>query len=267
MTKTNRQVVILTDGTTDLKLILDGHKHDEEVIIAIPLKYEAKINELSFSDNAIQDVIYLDDNISVPHHKNKIIKMIRKNWPTRFLHIIEDDMIVESSKYFDHVEALMDKLSLPYWFNSFSNPMNMVLSKNSPRFIMNLGKHAFDGIDKILFNAHESNEHMVFDLDRLSDDAPFNEKLNLLYNIDMIYRLHKLYPKAYHLNFYPTIETEMTDLARDNMLFPYKNPEEKEYNMEEEEKEIAEVSKNWQPHKILNDLIYWVDGCLQGGSK
>jgi len=156
---------------------------------------------------------------------------------------------------------MMDFLELEYWCNGYTNPMNTIFTKKSPRFVINLGSYANTNFDSIEYIAHESNEHMVFDLSKYVIPH-FNEELPLLYNVEYIYRMHTQMPHKYFLNFYPTIPLERTDIERDILRFPHKTLHQKTYNIKEEETIMKSLGVNWIPHKIVDDLIHRVEDCV-----
>jgi hypothetical protein len=262
--KNTRQLVLLTSGERDFQTILDNHHHTFPITIAIP---ESK--KLSLNGYDEDKVIFLDASCdNIPKCKNAIIKAITSVASVpQYLHIIEDDVIITSDEYIDRIEKMMDLLELEYWCNGYTNAMNTIFTKKSPRFIMNLGKYAVNDIDTIEFTAHESNEHMVFKLIEEGPLVQFHPQLNLLYNIEFIYRMHKKDPKKYFLNFYPTIPLERTELLRDIIRFPHKNPDESRYNIKEEESIMKELNVEWKPHTIVDELIHRVEECVMTKKK
>jgi len=257
-----RKIVLLTRGDRDFQKIIDNHHHKYLIDIAIPQSKVAMLAEY----NSTGAVIELDDSCdNIPKCKNAIIDHVMKldDCP-RFLHIIEDDVIIKSDDYIQQIEELVSLLKKPYWHNSYTNPLNTIFTKKSPRFIMSLGeKYAQGNIAQIEYTAHEANEHMVFDLSNdLMKTYRFNDQLALLYNIEFIYRLNTALPNAYRLNFNPTIPLERTDIARDFVNFSPKLDAASRYNIEDEERIMKELNVDWVPHKIIDDVIHYVEECI-----
>jgi len=260
----NRVIVVLTNGQRDLSQVIQNHQNHQEtsqIILAMPSDMSYKVDELNVSDaNKVSEIIKYEPCSNIPAAKNLIIMSTRQLYPQyRFLHIIEDDMIIKSDSYLDDVESLMNFLDVKYWFNSYTNPLNTVIQKKSPRFIINLGEYTTDKIEDIHFNAHESNEHMVFDLSKFDEAPQFDDRLKLLYNIEFIYRSHVENDKRQYLNFYPTIASELTDIERDDVHFEHRVPTEADLNLEDEEAVMKELKVEWIPHTVLDGLIHWVD--------
>jgi hypothetical protein len=254
-----RKIVVLTNGERDITRIIQNHPESSQITLAVPTNMKPLVEELSDLDHARVSFFYYSDDANIPTAKNEIINAFYDL--DTILHIIEDDMVVVSTAYYDSIEILMQTLKIGYWCNTATNPNNMIYTKLSPRFIIKLDRYALDGIDEIQYMAHESNEHIAFNFCRLNDRPKFNEALNLLYNIEYIYSHKQKYANQIYFNFYPTFSNETKYFYRDNDHFEKKSPEFESIaeKIKNEEKIMKDLNIEWVPHTTVDDLIYWVE--------
>lgn len=192
--------------------------------------------------------VNIDKFISMGHCNNVIINKAKElDKDVEFIHIIHDDVSLNTNYDPGLYEDFMIEFDLGYYTNPKLNPLNYVFSKISPRMIIDTKKYSKSSIN--LF-AYEGKEYICIDCKK--NNLLFDEKLNKLYNIEYIYRCKQAGIIPF-LNFYFDHTILDKDIVRDNKNFPSKPFDNNGFAIEEQY--LNEVLKvNWI-HDSNADLV------------
>jgi hypothetical protein len=201
-----------------------------------------------------EPIIPLDaDNVSKAN--NIIIKTAKEKMPdVDFIHIFQDDVIVNEKFNVEKYETFMREYDLGYYFNPRLSPLNYVYETVSPRLIIATEKYAEANVNVYAFDARE---YVVIDCKK--NNELFNEEVKYLYNIEYIYRCSTTGNIPF-LNFYFDNSILDGDVSRDEVNFPRKQINHNDYTAEEQVL-VEKFNVNWVPHSNADDVINYFKKC------
>lgn len=160
--------------------------------------------------NGVGDIIQYDSNATIATVKNQIIKTYKG--VAKYIHIIEDDMVLADSAYISKVEEFMEFLNLPIFASTTPENQNCVFGILTPRLSLTDIKTPFDKVD---FYSNEAKCYICINLYNFNDRYYFDETMNYFYLSYNYWKRHHTDHSVPFLNFYPSFPDEAKMLYRD----------------------------------------------------
>lgn len=177
-----------------------------------------------FKDNEIkgnyETIVFPKEIDSIPKRKNFILGYAKSKGFDGFLHIVEDNIVLDRdpTQYIEKIEKTMDVLDYNVHFSTVTDPCNYIFKKFNPRLTLDVDdedvKTRLGLPDKISFTSHSNICWTIFDLNKLGDDVPkFDEKFTIAMYVIIEYlarrRAQKKEGQLYFMNQYLSISDEI----------------------------------------------------------
>ena len=185
-----------------------------------------------FKDNEIkgnyETIVFPKEIDSIPKRKNFILGYAKSKGFDGFLHIVEDNIVLDRdpTQYIEKIEKTMDVLDYNVHFSTVTDPCNYIFKKFNPRLTLDVDdedvKTRLGLPDKISFTSHSNICWTIFDLNKLGDDVPkFDEKFTIAMYVIIEYlarrRAQKKEGQLYFMNQYLSISDEIGSFHQINL--------------------------------------------------
>ena len=220
----------------------------ENVEYGIAVPEDTPLNEL---DSRFGTVIKYDRYATVSAAKNVIIK---KYLPTgAFLHIVEDDMIVNFGEYLNSTETLMEFLKLPIFAATTPESQNRIFGILTPRFVMtDIATIRKDEVpNTIEYYSNESKSYICINLMQFSPKYYFDESMNYFYLSHNFWKRRHTDQSVPFLNFYPSVKGEEKLIYRDSTIPSHIT----EAHIKDATNEVKRAGLKWEPESSIDGPI------------
>ena len=185
-----------------------------------------------FKDNEIkgnyETIVFPKEIDSIPKRKNFILGYAKSKGFDGFLHIVEDNIVLDRdpTQYIEKIEKTMDVLDYNVHFSTVTDPCNYIFKKFNPRLTLDVDdedvKTRLGLPDKISFTSHSNICWTIFDLNKVGDDVPkFDEKFTIAMYVIIEYlarrRAQKKEGQLYFMNQYLSISDEIGSFHQINL--------------------------------------------------
>lgn len=170
----------------------------------------------------------------------------------RFVHLMEDDLMLKDPSYFKTNEKLMALLKIPYIFNGATAKTNYVLRLVIPRLIQETPWDA--PLDKIVWYSYEAKEYTGIDLDNSDQNTlMYDEKYDYYYFAHNLWRRKYVDGSVKFLNFYPSVNNELDYIERNPDIKTHVTPE----IMKKARQEVTDADIKWEPDVSIDAVMVY----------
>ena len=160
-----------------------------------------------------------EDKDTSPKQKNFILDYAKQNGLDSFLHIIEDNVVVDKDprEYIEKVQHTMDVLDYSIYFSTVTDPCNYVFKKFCPRLTLRIDEENVQQKlslpSKISFTSHSNTAWTIYDFSKMADAQKYDEKFSVAMYFIIEYlarrRATKSPSQLYFMNQYLSIVDEI----------------------------------------------------------
>ena len=175
-----------------------------------------------------ETIVFPKEIDSIPKRKNFILGYAKSKGFDGFLHIVEDNIVLDRdpTQYIEKIEKTMDVLDYNVHFSTVTDPCNYIFKKFNPRLTIDVddenAKTRLGLPDRISFTSHSNICWTIFDLNKRENDVPkFDEKFTIAMYVIIEYlarrRAQKKEGQLYFMNQYLSISDEIGSFHQINL--------------------------------------------------